>query len=90
MAELREVGARIEIAEAGIVQTGIVQAWIPIAALEGFAALDVVRDITPPDYGVTRAGSGLSESQVAADGQTVTFTLLGETTFTYTVTAPAA
>ena len=36
------------------------------------------------------AGSDLSESQVAVDGQTVTLTLLGEETLAYTVTAPAA
>ena len=40
----------------------------------------MVRGITPLDYGVTRAGSDLSESQIAVDGQTVTFTLLGEET----------
>ena len=54
LAELRELGAQIEIV-AG--EWGIVQAWIPPAALDRFAALDVVRDITPPDYGVTRTGS---------------------------------
>ena len=54
LAELRDLGARIEIVGA---EWGIVQAWVPPAALTRFAALDVVRDITPPDYGVTRTGS---------------------------------
>ena len=54
LAELRDLGARIEIVGA---EWGIVQAWVPPAALDQFAALDVVRDITPPDYGVTRTGS---------------------------------
>ena len=58
--------------------------------------------ITPTGYGVigqvvetlpagfSYSGSGLSESQVAADGRTISFTLLGEETFAYTVTAAAA
>ena len=58
--------------------------------------------ITPTEYGIigqvvetlpagfSYSGSDLSESQVAADGRTVRFTLLGEETFAYTVTAPAA
>ena len=58
--------------------------------------------ITPTGYGIigqvvetlpagfSYSGSGLSGSQVAADGRTVRFTLLGEETFAYTVTAPAA
>ena len=58
--------------------------------------------ITPTGYGIigqvvetlpagfSYSGSDLSESQVAADGQTVRFTLLGEETFAYTVTAPTA
>ena len=54
LAELRELGAQIEIVGG---EWGIVQAWIPPAALDQFAALEVVRDITPPDYGVTRTGS---------------------------------
>ena len=56
LAELQELGARIE-----IVHAGIVQAWVPPAALEAFAALDIVRDISPPDYGVTRTGSVTTE-----------------------------
>ena len=54
LAELRELGAQIEIVGG---EWGIVQAWIPPAALDQFAALEVVRDITPPDYAVTRTGS---------------------------------
>ena len=54
----------------------------------GYGAFGQVVETLPPGFGFS--GSGLSESQVAADGQTVTFTLLGEETFAYTVTAPAA
>ena len=82
LAELRELGARIEIVEAGIVQ-----AWIPIAALEGFAALDVVRDITAPDYGVTRASSVTTEGDTIHRSSLVrelsSFTGAGEPTLSH-------
>ena len=35
----------------------VVQAWVPISALDQIAELDVVQEITPPDYGETKAGS---------------------------------
>ena len=57
-------------------------------ALAGYGSLGQVVETLPA--GFAYAGSGLSESQVAVVGQTVTFTLLGEETFTYAVTAPAA
>ena len=55
--------------------------------LTGYGGLGQVVETLPA--GFAYAGSGLSESQVAVVGQTVTFTLLGEETFTYAVTAPA-
>ena len=54
----------------------------------GYGSLGQVVETLPA--GFAYAGSDLSEFQAAADGQTVAFTLLGETTFTYTVTAPDA
>ena len=56
--------------------------------LTGYGSLGQVVE-TLPD-GFAYAGSDLSKSQVAVVGQTITVTLLGETTFAYTVTAPAA
>ena len=56
--------------------------------LTGYGGLGQVVETLPA--GFAYAGSDLSESQVAVVGQTVTFTLLGEETFTYAVTAPAA
>ena len=58
LAELRELGARIEIVNA---RWGVIQAWIPTTALDDFAALDVVDEVTLPDYAVTRAGSATTE-----------------------------
>ncbi len=58
LAELRELDARIEIVNA---RWGVIQAWIPTTALDDFAALDVVDEVTLPDYAVTRAGSATSE-----------------------------
>ena len=54
----------------------------------GYGSIGQVVETLPA--GFSYSGSDLSESQVAANGQTVTFTLLGEETFAYTVTAPAA
>ena len=34
----------------------VVQAWVPISVLDDIAALDAVREITPPDYGETKTG----------------------------------
>ena len=56
--------------------------------LAGYGVLGQVVETLPA--GFAYAGSDLSESQVAVVGQTVTLTLLGEETFSYTVTAPAA
>ena len=58
LAELRELDARIEIVNA---RWGVIQAWIPTTALDDFAALDVVDEVTLPDYAVTRAGSTTTE-----------------------------
>ena len=52
----------------------------------GYGSLGQVVETLPAGFGY--AVSDLSESQVAVDGQTVAFTLVGETNFTYTVTAP--
>ena len=38
--------------------------------------------------GFSYAGSSLSEGSVTVDGQTVSFVLLGDGSFTYTVEAP--
>ena len=59
-----------------------------VMILTGYGGLGQVVETLPA--GFAYAGSDLSESQVAVVGQTVTFTLLGEETFTYAVTAPAA
>ena len=45
LAELRELDARIEIVNA---RWGVIQAWIPATALDDFAALDVVDEVTLP------------------------------------------
>ena len=58
LAELRELGARIEIVNA---RWRVIQAWIPTTALDDFAALDVVDEVTLPDYAVTRAGSATTQ-----------------------------
>ena len=51
--QLRDLGADIEITNS---DWNVVQAWIPTTALGEIAALDVVKEITPPDYGETEAG----------------------------------
>ena len=51
--QLRALGATIEITNS---DWNIVQAWVPPSALEALAALDAVKEITPPDYGETKAG----------------------------------
>ena len=58
LAELSKLGARIEIVNA---RWGVIQAWIPTTALDDFAALDVVDEVTLPDYAVTRAGSATTQ-----------------------------
>ena len=56
--ELRDLGAAIEIANSDV---NVVQAWVPITALDDIAVLDAVEEITPPDYGETKAGSVTTE-----------------------------
>ena len=56
--QLRDLGADIEIVN---LDWKKLQAWVPVEALDQIAELDVVRGITPPDYGVTKAGSVTSE-----------------------------
>ncbi len=52
--QLRNLGAAIEITNS---DWNVVQAWVPITALDDIAALGAVQEITPPDYAVTKAGS---------------------------------
>ena len=59
--QLRDLGATIEVTNA---DWNVLQAWVPIAALDQIAALDPVQEITPPDYGVTKTGSVNSEGDV--------------------------
>ena len=58
---------------------------IEVSGLGGFGQ---VKETLPDGFSLTGAGD-LSDSQVMSDGQEVTFTLLGDATFHYTVTAPA-
>ena len=51
--QLRGLGADVEITNSDV---NVVQAWVPTTALDDIAALDAVEEITPPDYGVTKAG----------------------------------
>ena len=55
--------------------------------VSGYGAFGQVVETLPE--GFVYAGSDLPEASVAVEGQTVTFTLIGETEFTYTVTAPS-
>lgn len=52
----------------------------------GHGGFGQVVEILPP--GFSYVGSDLSDAAVNVDGSTVSFTLVGEETFTYTVTAP--
>ena len=52
--QVRNAVARVEIENT---DAGIVQAWVDPDDLNTLAALDVVREISPPDYGETRTGS---------------------------------
>ena len=54
----------------------------------GYGSLGQVVETLPSGFSYTR--SSLAASQVAVEGRTVTFTLLGESDFRYTVTAPSA
>ena len=51
--QLRGLGADVEITNSDV---NVVQAWVPTTALDDIAALDAVEEITPPDYGQTKAG----------------------------------
>ena len=51
--QLRDLGADIEVVNS---DWKVVQAWVPITALDGIAALDAVKEITPPDYAEAEAG----------------------------------
>ena len=51
--QLRDLGATIEVVNS---DWNIVQAWIPISALEDIAALDALKGITPPDYAEAEVG----------------------------------
>ena len=54
LAQLRALGAQLEVVNE---DAGIVQAWVPTTSLDDIAALDSVREIMLPDYGVTKVGS---------------------------------
>ena len=56
--QLRDLGAKIEVVNS---DWNKLQAWVPVSALDQMAALEAVNKITPPDYGVTKAGSVTSE-----------------------------
>ena len=58
---IRDLGATIEITNT---DWNVLQAWVPVAALDQIAAMDAVQEITPPDYGVTKTGSVNSEGDV--------------------------
>ena len=60
--EIRDLGATIEIANS---DWNTVQAWVPIPALARVATLGAVREVTPPDYAVTNAGSVTTEGDAA-------------------------
>lgn len=55
---LKTEGLKIEIINDSL---GVIQGWLPEAALESIAELSFVKKITPPSYGVTHAGSVTSE-----------------------------
>ena len=59
--QLRDLGATIEVTNT---DWNVLQAWVPVAALDQIAAMDAVQEITPPDYGVTKTGSVNSEGDV--------------------------
>ena len=55
-------------------------------AVSGYGAFGEVKETLPA--GFTYVSSSLDDDAVVESGQTVTFRLIGETEFTYTVTAP--
>ena len=50
---IRDLGAAIEITNS---DRNIIQAWVPVSALDQIAELDAVEEITPPDYRQTNTG----------------------------------
>ena len=52
--QLRDLGATIEITNS---DWNVVQAWVPISALDQIGDLDAVQELTPPDYAVTKTSS---------------------------------
>ena len=56
--QIRDAVARVDIES---VEWGIVQAWVPARDLAALADLEVVKRVTPPDYGRTEKGSKLTE-----------------------------
>ena len=57
-------------------------------AATGYGGFGQVIETLPDGFGY--AGSNLSEAAVSVEGQTISFTLLGDASLTYTVTAPGA
>ena len=51
--QIRNLGADVEVVNS---DWNVVQAWVPISALEDIAAMDAVKEVTPPDYAVAKAG----------------------------------
>ena len=57
-------------------------------AATGYGGFGLVIETLPDGFGY--AGSNLSEAAVSVEGQTISFTLLGDASLTYTVAAPGA
>ena len=68
---------------ASVIMGGTVDVTI---AVEELGTVGEVKETLPE--GFSYVSSSLSDSQVTTDGQVVTFTLFGEESFTYTVSAP--
>ncbi len=68
-----------------VAASGDLEIQVEVSGLGGFGQ---VVETLPDGFTFVRVGD-LSDTQVQVDGQEVTFTLLGDTTFHYTVTAPA-
>ena len=66
--DLEDLGAEIEVVDR---DSDVVQAWVPTSALASIEALENVITISPPDYGVTRAGSVTTEGDKIHRGNLV-------------------
>ena len=66
--DLEDLGAEIEVVDR---DADVVQAWVPTSALASIEALENVITISPPDYGVTRAGSVTTEGDKIHRGNLV-------------------